>query len=96
MSRFLNSLVMHIRDTRGRVGQGFMLFSLHINPAVIKDIIDYQGNVQALCSALVKQGYPHEASSIMAQDPKKFLYPELMKFWKGKTEGVIIECSKIL
>ena len=32
----------------------------------------------------------------MALHPKKFLWTELMKFWKGKTEGVIVECSKII
>jgi hypothetical protein len=29
----------------------------------------------------------------MALHPKKFLWIELMKFWKGKAEVVIIECS---
>jgi hypothetical protein len=58
MNRFLNSLVRHICDTRGRVGQGFMLFCLHVNPFVIKDIIEFEGNIQALSSALVKQGFP--------------------------------------
>ena len=96
MNRFLNSLVQHIHDTRGAVGQGFMLFSLHINPVAVKDIIEYAGNMQALSEALVKQGFPNEASTIMALHPKKFLQPELMKFWKGKTEGVVVECSKIL
>ena len=52
--------------------------------------------MQALSAALVKQGYPSEASAIMALHPKKFLWTELMKFWKGKTEGVIVECSKII
>ena len=96
MNRFLNSLVRHVCDTRGKVDLGFMLFALHVNPFVIKDIIGFQGNVLALSSALVKQGYPPEAATIMALDPKKFLWTELMKFWKGKTEGVIVECCKIL
>ena len=73
-----------------------MLFALHVNPFVVKEVIDYEGNVQALSSALVKQGYPQEASSIMAMHPKKFFWTELMKFWKGKTEEVIIECSKVI
>ena len=96
MNRFLNSLVRHVCDTRGKVALGFMLFALHVNPLVIKDIIAFEGNGLALSSALVKQGYPAEASTIMAFDPRKFLYPELMKFWKGKTEGVIVECCRIL
>ena len=96
MNRFLNSLVRHVCDTRGRVALGFMLFALHVNPLVIKDIIAFEGNALALSSALVKQGYPPEASTIMAMDPTKFLYPELMKFWKGKTEGIIVECCRIL
>ena len=32
----------------------------------------------------------------MALQPKKFLWSELMAFWKGKSEEVIIECSKII
>ena len=73
-----------------------MLFCLYINPFVVKDIVTFQGNVQALTEALVKQGYPSEASTIMARHPKKFLWTELMKFWRGKTEGVIVECSQII
>ena len=73
-----------------------MLFAIKVNPYVIKDIIEYNGNVQALSGALVKQGYPSEASNIMALQPKKFLWSELMAFWKGKSEEVIIECSKII
>ena len=66
MNRFLNSLIRHICDTRGKVTEGFMLFAIKVNPYVIKDIIEYNGNVQALSGALVKQGYPSEASNIMA------------------------------
>lgn len=73
-----------------------MLFALWVDPSVIKDITGYVGNTQALSSALVKQNYPAEASEFMALHPKKFLWPELMSFWKGKTEGVIIECTKII
>ena len=96
MNRFLNSLIRHLCDTRGKVALGFMLFALHVNPLVIKDIIGFEGNVLALSSALVKQGFPPEAATIMALEARKFLYPELMKFWKGKTEEVVIECSRIL
>jgi hypothetical protein len=32
----------------------------------------------------------------MALHPRKFLWTELMRFWKGKTEVLIIECSQIL
>jgi hypothetical protein len=32
----------------------------------------------------------------MAQYPQKFLWQELMQFWKSKTEEVVIECTKIL
>ena len=53
MTRFLNSLVRHICDTRTSVGEGFMLFALKVNPYVIKDIIDYNGNTTALSNALV-------------------------------------------
>jgi hypothetical protein len=35
MNRFLNTLVRHICDTKGRVAQGFMLFALHVNASVI-------------------------------------------------------------
>ena len=53
---------MHICDTKGSVGDGFMLFALKINPHVVKDIIDYSGNVAALSSALTYYGYPLDAS----------------------------------
>ena len=96
MNRFLNSLIRHISDTRSKVALGFMLFSLHVNPRVIKEIIGFEGNVLALSSALVKQGYPPQAATIMALEPGKFLYSELMKFWKGKTEEEVVECSRIL
>ena len=62
MTRFLNSLVKHICDTKSRVGDGFMLFALKINPHVVKDIIDYNGNVAALSSALTYYGYPLDAA----------------------------------
>ena len=45
MNRFLNSLIRHICDTRGKVAEGFMLFAIKVNPYVIKDIIEYNGNV---------------------------------------------------
>jgi hypothetical protein len=48
MNRFLNSLITHICDTRGRVTIGFMLFALHLNPFAVKEIAEYEGNVQAL------------------------------------------------
>lgn len=62
MTRFLNSLVRHICDTQARVGHGFMLFALKVNPHVVKDIIDYNGNVTALSSALTYYGYPLDAA----------------------------------
>ena len=96
MTRFLNSLVRHICDTRTSVGEGFMLFALKVNPYVIKDIIDYNGNTAALSNALVHSGYPQEAAEVMAKQPSKFLWLELMKFWKGKTDDVVKEVTSIL
>lgn len=93
MTRFLNALVRHICDTGCRVGDGFMLFALKVDPSVIKDIINYDGNASALTNALINRGYPAEAAQIVAMFPAKFLWPELMAFWKGKTPDVIRECS---
>lgn len=62
MTRFLSSLARHICDTQGAVGAGFMLFALKVNPHVVKDIIDYSGNVTALSSALSYFGYPLAAA----------------------------------
>ena len=30
--RFLNSLVIHVRDTTEAIGVGFVLYALHLNP----------------------------------------------------------------
>ena len=39
-----------------------MLFALKINSHVVKDIIDYNGNVASLSSALTYYGYPLDAA----------------------------------
>lgn len=52
MSRFLNSMVRHITDHKSPVTSGFMLFSLKVNPSVIKDIIVFSDNSSALSMAL--------------------------------------------
>ena len=96
MTRFLNSLIRHICDTKSRVGDGFMLFALKINPHVVKDIINFNGNVAALSSALSYYGYPIEAAQVMACHPRKFLWLELMQFWKGKNKDVVNECTLVL
>lgn len=33
--RFLNSLVIHVRDTKESIGVGFVLFALHLNPRLL-------------------------------------------------------------
>jgi hypothetical protein len=66
MARFLNALIRHLCDTKGKVGEGFMLFALKVNPSVIKDITDCKTNAKSLSTALVKQGYPPEAAGIMS------------------------------
>lgn len=85
-SRFLNSLVRHIIDTRVRVGMGFMLFGLKLDPSKLVDIVGFERNYEALFKALIYLKYSKASAEVMALHPGKFLWLDLPKFFEGKTE----------
>jgi AAA domain len=45
--------------------------------------------VAALKEALIIKKYPAAAVSVMALYPDKFMQPELLQFWEGKSGEVI-------
>jgi hypothetical protein len=88
-SRFLASLITHICDTQEPIEEGFILFALQLNPRTLKDIFDNQRNIGALRGALRHKKFPESATAIMCIYPQKFLWPDLMSFWQGKSDDMI-------
>ena len=92
-TRFLISLIRHVCDMRETVGPGFVLYGVHLNPSLLKGIFDNPENVRPLREALQCKKFPATAVGAMCQYPTKFLWPELMHFWEGKSESVISHCA---
>lgn len=44
VSRYIASLILHIKDTKLEVEKGFMLFVMRFNPSLLSDIIEVKGN----------------------------------------------------
>jgi hypothetical protein len=88
-SRFLASLVTHVKDTEQAVGTGFILFALRLNPRQLQGILTHPQSVAALKEALAIKKYPAAAVSVMALYPDKFMQLELLQFWEGKSGEVI-------
>ena len=84
-SRFLNSLSKHIHDNRVEIGPGFMAFGLKYDPTKLKSLVEFSNNRNHLNEALIILGYSHQSASIISFNPTKLLWPELLKFFSGKT-----------
>ena len=95
-TRFLIALIRHVCDMRETVGTGFVLFGVHLNPSLLKGIFDNPENVKPLKQALHHKKFPATAVGAMCSYPAKFLWPDLMRFWEGKSESVISHCAQIL
>lgn len=85
-SRFLNSIVRHVIDTKSHVGMGFMLYGLKYDPSKLIELAPLGNNREALAKALVYNGFSKSSASVMAEHPGKFLWLELLKFFEGKME----------
>ena len=96
MTQFLNTLIRHIADHCLKVEVGFIMFALRFNPSIITDILAFHNNIQTMSQALTILGYPKSASDIMSHHPQKFLWPQLMKFWRDKTHDTINDCCIVL
>lgn len=88
-NRFLASLVTHICDTESSVGCGFILYALHLNPSQLQGLITNEDSVTSLKQALAAKNYPQSAIAVMTMFPDKFLWPELLNFWDGKSIDMI-------
>ena len=95
-SRFLASLALHIRDTESKVGAGFVLFAMLINPKELHGMFNQAENKVSLREALTVRRYPPSAINVVALFPEKFLWPELLHFYEGKSDEVITQTSSIL
>jgi len=47
-SRFLASLVTHVKDTESTVGVGFVIYGLKFNPRLLNGIFNNQENLSSL------------------------------------------------
>ena len=95
-SRFLGSLITHLKDTEIAASVGFINFALHLNPQVHKDVITIGGGVLSLQQALLARGFNSTAVNAMFLYPSKFLWADLFSLWKDKSQESITLCVEIL
>lgn len=95
-SRFLASLSLHIRDADSKIASGFVLFAMHINPKELHGMFAQPVNKLSLRDALTIKGFPASAVNIISLFPEKFLWPDLLRFYEGKSDEVISQTSSIL
>ena len=95
-SRFLASLVTHVRDTDSTIGVGFVLFAFQLNPRSLQGLINNPVSMASLKEALAIKKYPAAAVTVMAIFPDKFLWPDLLQFFEGKSGEVITTSVAIL
>ena len=88
-SRFLASLILHIKDTQSQVSVGLVQFALHLNPRALKSVITLGGGIVSLQQALREKGFLQSAVNAMCLHPNKFLWPDLFVFWKDKSSEVV-------
>jgi hypothetical protein len=95
-SRFLASLVTHVKDIETTVEPGFILFALNVNPRAMHGIFKIHGNVDALKQALTIRRYPPLAIAAMTLFPEKFLWQGLLESWADKSAEAIGQSASIL
>ena len=88
-NRFLNSLTQHIIDTGLKVGNGFIIFALKLDPSKLIDIISINDNRLVLKNTFVHLNYTVESADIITKYPQKFLWPELLAFFKCRSVNEI-------
>jgi hypothetical protein len=96
MSRFLNTLTTHYRDTNQTVGTGFILLALHTNPTLLKDLVRGSASKQNLAEALTSTSFPRSSCSLVCLYPEKFLYLGLLTFLKAKTPELVDLLTMVL
>ena len=75
---------------------GFILFGLKLSPAILQSIIKFDENEKSLEKALTHLGFTQSTSRIMSEHPQNFLWPSILKFFKGKTETIVNEITLLL
>ena len=95
-SRFLSSLALHLKDVQGTVSTGFVAFALHVNPVVLKNMMTSRGSLAALRQVLHERGFQAAAVNAMCLFPAKFLWPDLLAFWRDKSPETVTSCAEIL
>jgi hypothetical protein len=65
MNRFLNSLILHLKDTKGAVQEGFMIFAFKFNPVKIQSIVQFQNNNEILMKTLESMGYAEDSATMI-------------------------------
>jgi hypothetical protein len=75
------------------VGIGFMMYALKYDQTKLKHIVIIGANSSVLAEALRLQGFSKVSASIIAENPQKMLWPELLQFFKGKTIQTVDNCT---
>lgn len=88
--------MLHIKDKKASVEKGFMLFAIHLNPNALHDIIIFDKNKSVLIETLIYLGFNEQCSNIISETPSKFLWSDLLSFFKGKLDSMITQCVLIL
>jgi hypothetical protein len=92
-TRFLASLSTHIRDAELSVGTGFILFAIRLNPRTLSGILTKPKSLLSLREALSSKHYPAPAVAVIALYPDKFMFPDLLQFWEGKSGEIISQSA---
>ena len=96
VNRYLRSLVLNIKDADMTVGKGFMILALKMNPSLLQGIVTSAANSASLVEALMHSGFASDPALMISKNPSKFLWPQLLKFFKGKSQTTVCECIHIL
>jgi hypothetical protein len=89
-------LIRHLIDTKGRADIGFMLFAMRVDPPKLIGIIEYEANRQTLIQTCIHLNFNKEAAQLIADEPTKFLWQDLLEFFKGKDSGLVKDMIMIL
>ena len=95
-SRFLGSLARHIMDVKENVEVGFMAFGLKYDPTRLRQLVSLHNHETRLVEALKLQSFSPKAAVVIATHPHKLLWPQLLKFFNGKTTQNVEDCVTIL
>jgi hypothetical protein len=73
-----------------------MMFAFKVNSHLLASIAYSEQASEELAKTLHKLGFTESASIIMKANPKKFLWPDLLKFFEGKPQSMVEDCVRVL